>query len=51
MYYVRDVGVGVAGLEEINVDDKVDEMLDHLANKDNKIVNLTFTRSVQKLHI
>ena len=44
MYYVRDAGLGVAGLEEICDDDKVDEMLDDIANKDQNIVNLTIVR-------
>ena len=44
MYYVRDAGLGVAGLEEICDDDKVDEMLDHIANNDQNVVNLTVVR-------
>ena len=44
MYFVRDAGLGVAGLEEICDDDKVDEMLDHIANRDQTIVNLTVVR-------
>ncbi|KAE8804704.1 rna-dependent rna polymerase 1 [Hordeum vulgare] len=44
MYYVMDVGLGIAGLEEICDDDKVDEMLDHIANRDQNIVNLTVVR-------
>ena len=45
MYFVRDAGLGVAGLEEICDDDKVDEMLDHIANRDQTIVSLVVVRS------
>ncbi|XBI10187.1 hypothetical protein VPH35_137527 [Triticum aestivum] len=44
MCFVRNVGVGITGLEETSDDDKVDEMLNHIANEDKKIVNLTVTR-------
>ena len=42
MYYVRDVGLGITGLEEVCDDDKVNDMLDHTANTDQNIVNLIF---------
>ena len=36
--------MGIVGLEEICDDDKVDEMLDHIANKDHNVVNLIVIR-------
>ena len=44
MYFVWDPGVGIAGLQEISDEDQVDEMLDHIANRDQTIVNLTVVR-------
>ena len=44
MYFVRDPGVGITGMDEICDDDKVDEMLDHIANNDQHVVNLTVVR-------
>ena len=35
-YYVRQASLGVVGLVEICDDDKVDEMLDHIAIKTRK---------------
>ena len=29
MYYVRDPGLGIEGIEEIDDDDKLDKILDH----------------------
>ena len=34
IYFVREPCVGIAWLEENSDDDKVDEMLDYIANKD-----------------
>nr|XP_045086430.1 uncharacterized protein LOC109771369 [Aegilops tauschii subsp. strangulata] len=45
MYYVRDPGVGVSGMEELTDDDKVEEMLDDLVVKGQKVVNITVIRS------
>ena len=45
MYYVRDPGVGVSGMEELTDDDKVEEMLDDLVIKGQKAVNITVIRS------
>ncbi|VAH62709.1 unnamed protein product [Triticum turgidum subsp. durum] len=45
VYFVREPGVGIAGLEQISDDDKVDEMLDHIGNKDQNVVNLTVIRA------
>ncbi|XP_040251001.2 uncharacterized protein [Aegilops tauschii subsp. strangulata] len=45
IYFVREPGVGIEGLVEISDDDKVDEMLDHIANKDQTVVNLTVIRA------
>ncbi|KAE8809669.1 RNA-dependent RNA polymerase 1 [Hordeum vulgare] len=45
MYYVRDPGVGVSGMEELTDDEKVEEMLDDLAIKGQKVVNITVMRS------
>ena len=45
MYYVRDPGVGVSGMEELTDDDKVEEMLDDLVIKGQKVVNITVIRS------
>ena len=45
MYYVRDPGVGVSGMEELTDDDKVEEMLDHIASKGKNVVNITVMRS------
>ncbi|KAE8801876.1 translation initiation factor IF-2-like [Hordeum vulgare] len=47
MYYVKNAGLGVAGLEEICDDDKIDEMLDHIASKDQTIVNLIVARGTE----
>ncbi|KAE8772364.1 RNA-dependent RNA polymerase 1 [Hordeum vulgare] len=47
MYYVKNVVLGVAGLEEICDDDKIDEMLDHIASKDQTIVNLIVVRGTE----
>ncbi|KAE8780315.1 MATE efflux family protein 3, chloroplastic [Hordeum vulgare] len=44
MYYVWDARLGIASLEEICDDDKVDDMLDHIANRGQNIVNLTVVR-------
>ena len=44
-YYVKQAGLGISGLVEISDDEKVDEMLDNIANKDQKIVNLTVIRA------
>ncbi|XP_048539274.1 uncharacterized protein LOC125522975 [Triticum urartu] len=44
MYFVRDPGVGITGMDEICDYDKVDEMLDHIANNDQHVVNLTVVR-------
>ena len=46
MYYVRDPGVGVSGMEELTDDDKVEEMLDHIASKGKNVVNITVMRSM-----
>ena len=45
MYYVRDSGVGVSGMEELTDDDKVEEMLDDITSKGNNVVNITVMRS------
>ena len=45
MYYVRDPGVGVSGMEELTDDDKVEEMLDDLVIKGQKVVNITVIKS------
>ena len=45
MYYVRDPGAGVSGMEELTDDDKVEEMLDHIASKGKNVVNITVMRS------
>ena len=31
MYYVRDPGLGIEGMEEIDDDDKLEEILDNIA--------------------
>ena len=38
MYYVRDPGLGIEGMEEIDDDDKLEEILDHIAEQNNKIL-------------
>ncbi|KAE8808897.1 RNA-dependent RNA polymerase 1 [Hordeum vulgare] len=40
MYYVRDPGVGVSGMEELTDDDKVEGMLDELGGKGENVVNI-----------
>ncbi|KAE8811811.1 Ankyrin-3 [Hordeum vulgare] len=45
MYYVRKPGVGISGLEEICDDEKVVAMLDHIASREGKVVNLTVIRA------
>ncbi|KAE8811742.1 RNA-dependent RNA polymerase 1 [Hordeum vulgare] len=45
MYYVRDLGVEVSGMEKLTDDDKVEEMLDDLVVKGEKVVNITVIRS------
>ena len=45
MYYVRDPGLGIEGMEEIDDDDKLEEILDHIAEKNNKILNVTIVRA------
>ncbi|KAE8789798.1 RNA-dependent RNA polymerase 1 [Hordeum vulgare] len=38
-------GVGVLGMEDLTNDDKVEEMLDDITSKGNKVVNITVMRS------
>ena len=45
MYYVRDPGVGVSGMEEIDDDDKLEEILDNIALQNQKILNVTVVRA------
>ena len=45
MYFMRPAGVGVGWLEEISDDDKVDEILDDIANEDKKMVDPTVIRA------
>ena len=45
MYYVRDPGLGIEGMEEIDDDDKLEEILDHIAEQNNKILNVTIVRA------
>ncbi|KAE8813768.1 RNA-dependent RNA polymerase 1 [Hordeum vulgare] len=45
MYYVKDPRVGVSGMEELTHDGKVEEMLNDLAVKGEKVVNITVIRS------
>ena len=40
MYYVIDPGVWVLGMEELTDDDKVEEMLDHIASKGKNVLTL-----------
>ncbi|XBH97531.1 hypothetical protein VPH35_127187 [Triticum aestivum] len=45
IYFVKEPGVGIEGLVEITDDDMVDEMLDHIASKDETVLNLTVIRA------
>ncbi|KAE8768180.1 RNA-dependent RNA polymerase 1 [Hordeum vulgare] len=45
MYYVRDPGVGVSGMEELTDYDKVEEMFDDITSKGNSVVNIRVMRS------
>ena len=45
MYYVRDPGLGIEGMEEIDDDDKLEEILDNIALQNQKILNVTVVRA------
>ena len=45
MYYVKDPGLGIEGMQEIEDDDMLEEILDHIVQQKQKIFNVTVVRA------
>ena len=45
MYYVKDPGLGIEGMQEMEDDDKLEEILDQIVMQKQKILNVTVVRA------
>ena len=45
MYYVKDPCLGIEGMQEIEDDDMLEEILDHIVQEKQKIFNVTVVRA------
>ena len=45
MYYVKDPGLGIEGMQEIEDDDMMEEILDHIVQQKQKIFNVIVVRA------